>query len=83
MALVFPIRLSYDFFLCRDELVHWAHPIPLLWAPFDASQRGDTIVDDDTDLWSWDGCTFQDCYKHRISSRERSMEGDAYFGIGC
>ena len=55
MAIINPIRLLYNFLLSSNEHIHGTHPVILVRASADASQRNDTVVDDNPNLWVWNG----------------------------
>jgi len=55
MAIINPIRLLYDFLLSSNEHIYGTHPVILVRASTDASERNDTVVDDNPDLWVWNG----------------------------
>lgn len=60
-AIPCPIRLGDNLLLCSDECGERAHAVFVLWASFDTGERGDTVVDDDTDLSIGETITGKDC----------------------
>lgn len=59
IAIILPIRVSYDFLLTSNKCFNWTHPIFLLLATSYPCQWNNSIVNDDSDLGSWLRGTFQ------------------------
>lgn len=59
MTIPIPVRILDILAHSPNKRFNGAHAVSLLWAAFDARQRHDAVIDDDTYLWAREGCTFE------------------------